>query len=416
MRILQVIGSLAARYGGPSTACPALCRALAEAGHEVVIYTTDAGVARRKETPLDRPVRKDGYEIRYFPAWRHPREFKISTGLFAGLRAELSGFDVVHIYSYYGFWVWAAVRTCCERGVPFLLHPHGSLDPFLLGRHSIRKGIYARTIGERCWGRAAGLLFNSEEERRLALGGRSASSKKTSPPSFVVPVGIEPEWFEEPGYAAEERVRQLLPNCTESPESEWIVFFGRLDFKKGLDLLVRAFAELARRRPLVRLILAGPESPGYAAKVRGWLDREGLLDRATFTGPLEGRARVALVRRARLLALLSYSENFGQVVAEAMAARVPVVISNRVNISGDIAAARAGIVVPCDASRAANAMQTVLDDSAGAEQMGERGRVWAERYWTWPVVAEQMLAAYASVIGRAPESAPAVVLAGHARS
>ncbi len=81
MRILQVIGSLAPRYGGPSTACPALCRALVEAGHEVVIYTTDAGVQRREDAPLDRSVHQDGYEIRYFRAWRHPREFKVSMDL-----------------------------------------------------------------------------------------------------------------------------------------------------------------------------------------------------------------------------------------------------------------------------------------------------------------------------------------------
>ena len=226
MRILQVIGSLASRYGGPSTACPALCRALAEAGHQAVIYTTDAGVERREDAPLDRSVHKDGYEIRYFSAWRHPREFKFSMALLAGLKQGVSGFDAVHIYSYYGFWVWAAARICRERGVPYLLHPHISLDPFLLGRYSLRKRIYARAIGNRCWSGAAGLLFNSEEERRLACGGETASRGKNSPPSFVVPVGTERERFEEPDSGAEERVRQMLPGGRESEEREWIVFLA----------------------------------------------------------------------------------------------------------------------------------------------------------------------------------------------
>lgn len=397
MRILQVIGSLAPRYGGPSTACPALCRALAEAGHEVVVYTTDAGAERREDAPLDGAVHKDGYQVRYFPAWRHPREFKVSPDLLAGLREGVPHFNVAHIYSYYGYWVWAAVQACQERGVPYLLHPHGSLDPFLLGRHPIRKRVYARAIGDRCWSGAAGLLFNSEEERRLTLGSVNAPPGRNSPPSYVVPVGVEPEWFEDPGAPADERVQQRFPQFREFAEPEWIVFFGRLDFKKGLDLLVRAFAEVARRRPLAHLVLAGPESPGYGAKIRNWLEREGMLDRATFTGPLEGRERVAMVRRARMLALLSYSENFGQVVAEAMAARVPVVISDRVNICRNVASAGAGFVVPCDASRAASAMETLLDDPAAARRMGERGRVWAECHWRWATVVQQMVSAYESI-------------------
>jgi glycosyltransferase involved in cell wall biosynthesis len=413
MRILQVIGSLAPSQGGPSTACPALCRALAEAGHEVVIYTTNAGVTRGEDAPLGRPVHKDGYKVHYFSAWPHPRKFKISTDLLAGLRRGVSGFDAVHVYSYYDYCVSAVARSCWESGVPYLLHPHGSLDPFILRRHSIRKRIYARVIGNRCWRRAAGVLFNSEEERRLVLGREVADPVRDEPKSFVVPVGIEPEWFDDPGPDSEERVLRMLPN---NGEREWIVFFGRLDFKKGLDLLVRAFADVARRRPAAHLVLAGPESPGYGAKVRRWLDREGMQHRATFVGLLQGPERVALVRRARMLALLSYSENFGQVVAEAMAARVPVVISDRVNISPEIEAAQAGIVVPCDAGRAANAIQALLDDPITARQMGERGRLWAERHWTWPAVAEQMLAVYSSMTGHSRASEPAAALASTGRS
>ena len=397
MRILQVIGSLAPRYGGPSTACPALCRALAAAGHDVAIYATDAGAPRAEDAPLDHIVRKDGHEIRVFSAWRHPREFKVSPALSAALERSVREFDVVHIYSYYGHWVWAAAQACRSRGTPYLLHPHGSLDPFLLRRHAIRKRLYATAIGDRCWSGAAALLFNSEEERRLAFGRTAGYRESDSPPSFVVPVGIEPEWFEEPDSDAFERVRRML---ADAYDRDSIVFFGRIDFKKGLDLLVRAFAIVALRNPRAHLILAGPESEGFGAKVRRWLDRNKLLDRATFTGLVEGRDRVALLRRARMLVLLSYSENFGQVVAEAMAARVPVVISDRVNIFPEIESAQAGIVVPCDERRAAAAMQSLLDDPNGARQMGERGKLWAERHWAWPVVAAQMSHVYASIAAR----------------
>ena len=402
MRILQVIGSLAPRYGGPSTACPALCRALVEAGHEVTIYTTNASM-KLEDSPLDRIVSRDGYAIRFFPAWRQPREFKISPELLAGLKQAVSHFDAVHIYSYCGSLGFGRGASCWGHGPPYLLHPHGSLDPFLLKRHTVRSDS-TRMQSAIVSGTASLASCSIRRGARRVLGGEISDLQRDSPRSSSFGSTSSPNGLRNRDASAEERVRQMLPTFEESAEAEWIVFFGRIDFKKGLDLLVRAFAEVARRRPHAHLIIAGPEGPGYGAKVRRWLDREGMLPRVTFTGPLQGLERVALLRRARMLALLSYSENFGQVVAEAMAARVPVVISDRVNIWCEIEAAQSGIVVPCDACEAANAMQTLLEDPSGARQMGERGKLWAERNWTWPIVARQMALAYASLTGNAYHS------------
>jgi glycosyltransferase involved in cell wall biosynthesis/SAM-dependent methyltransferase len=395
MRILQVIGSLAPRYGGPSTSCPALCRALSQSGHDVTVYTTDADGAGRMDVPVDQPVLANGFRVLHFPAWPRPREFKVSPRLSAALERTASGFDVVHVYSYYGHWVWAAARTCRASGTPYLLHPHGSLDPFLLRRRSLRKRAYARVIGNACWRSAAGILFNSAEEMRLAVGARPArGASSVEPRRFVVPCGVDEEWFRAPDAAAERRIAQRLDqlgNCS------LVIYFGRIDFKKGLDLLAAAFGAVARGNRKARLVLAGPESPGYGAKVREWLRDAGVLDRTTFLGPLAGADRVALLRRARLVALLSYSENFGQVVAEAMTAGAPVVISDRVNTWPEIERAGAGIVVPCESGAAASAIETLLADPAAARAMGARGREWVEKNWTWPRVAGEILEVYSAI-------------------
>jgi glycosyltransferase involved in cell wall biosynthesis/SAM-dependent methyltransferase len=389
MRILQVIGSLASRYGGPSTACPALCRALARDGHDVTVYTTDADGAGRLKVPLDRPVLADGFRIRYFSAWPHPREFKLSPGLSAALERTAGDFDVVHVYSYYGHWVWAAARACRARGTPYLLHPHGSLDPFLLRRRSLRKRAYARFIGRACWTDASGILFNSAEELRLATGANTAGPRR-----FVVPCGVDDEWFRPPEPAAERHIAQQLEHLGNSP---LVVYFGRIDFKKGLDLLAAAFGIVARNNRKARLVLAGPESPGYGVRVQAWLQDAGVLERTAFLGPLAGADRITLLRRARAVVLLSYSENFGQVVAEAMAAGTPVVISDRVNIWPEIERAGAGIVVPCESGAAARAIETLLADTAEAREMGARGRQWVETNWTWPKVAGEILEVYTAI-------------------
>ncbi|MGB6432400.1 MAG: glycosyltransferase [Candidatus Acidiferrales bacterium] len=395
MRILQVIGSLAPRYGGPSISCPALCRALAQRGHQVTIYATDADGPLRMHVPLEQPQVVDGFRIRYFSAWAHPREFKVAPSLAGALARTVGEFDVVQISSYYGHWVWAAARACRARGTPYLLHPHGSLDPFLLRHRPLRKRVYARLVGNTCWSRAAGILFNSAEEMRLATGsGTAQSAAPAGPRGFIVPGGVDEEWFREPVPDADQRMAQKLQHLGNSP---LVVYFGRIDFKKGLDLLARAFGAVARANRKARLVLAGPESPGYGAKVQAWLRDAGVLDRTTFLGPLQGSERVALLRRARLLALLSYSENFGNVVAEAMAAGAAVVISDRVNIWPEIARAEAGIVVPCEAEAATRAIETLLEDPETARRMGAHGRAWVEQNWTWPAVAEKTLEVYAEI-------------------
>ena len=141
---------------------------------------------------------------------------------------------------------------------------------------------------------------------------------------------------------------------------------GRINFKKGLDILARAFAQIARNREDLHLVLAGPDSEGYGRKVRRWLADGGALKKATFTGSLEGEERLAVMQQAELFALPSYTENFGGVVTEAMASRVPVVISDQVNIWPDVLKAGAGLVVPCDAEATAQALRTVVGAASAA--------------------------------------------------
>ncbi|MCX5892045.1 MAG: glycosyltransferase, partial [Deltaproteobacteria bacterium] len=117
---------------------------------------------------------------------------------------------------------------------------------------------------------------------------------------------------------------------------------GRINFKKGLDLLVQALAQVVRRRPDVHLVVAGPDNDGWGARVKDWLKAAGISDYATFTGRLLGEEKPAALRDARMFVLPSYSENFGLAVVEALACGLPVVISDQVNIWREVEAAGAG--------------------------------------------------------------------------
>ena len=387
LRILHVIASLAPRYGGPSQVCLELCGELARRGEQVSIYTTDIDGGGRLDVPLGRPVRTDGVEVRYFPV-QSPRRYVMSWPLARALREAVPRQDVVHLHSLYLFPPTAAAYYCRRAGVPYLLRPHGTLDPYLYRRHRARKWLYERLVEWRNLERAAALHFTTLEEAELTRPLRLSTR------GVVVAPGVHLERYRRDGSG-------VPPPWPERPGRRVVLFLGRINFKKGLDLLARAFGDLARQRADVHLVLAGPDDDGYGATVRRWLGEAGVLERCTIAGMQVGAAKLAALHRADVFVLPSYSENFGVTVVEAMACGLPVVVSDRVNIWREIAEARAGLVVPPDAGRISRALAAVLDhpDRAG---MAERGRRLVAERFTWPAAGARMLDVYHEIVDRTP--------------
>jgi glycosyltransferase involved in cell wall biosynthesis len=176
------------------------------------------------------------------------------------------------------------------------------------------------------------------------------------------------------------------------------LFLGRLDFKKGLDLLSRAFGEIARKHADVHLVIAGPDEMGCIKQMRTWLAEEGILDRVTFTGMLSGKDKLAAFNDADVFVLSSYTENFGVALIEAMACGMPVVISDRVNIWREIAAAEAGLVTKCDVDDIYRGMSILINDRELKVKLGRNARgLVAERY-TWDKNIDLMIDVYAKII------------------
>ena len=400
MRILQVVATLAPRYGGPSVACPELSRELARQGHTVSIFTSDVDGRGNLDVPLDRPLVKDGVEIRYFHGWsRLGGKYTFSPGLWRALGENVANFDIVQVWSVYSFSTAAASYWCRKRGVPYIVFPHGSLDPYLRRRNRPRKWFCTKLLAERDYRKASAVLFNTSEEMRLASDWSGLQTQPNGnghmPKRFVVPIGLHPRWFEEPDPAAGERFRHKFPALMGR---RLVVYFGRINFKKGLDILAPAFAQVARKYEDLQLVLAGPGDEDYVRKVRRWLAEGGVLEKTTFTGALANEDRFTVLQQAEVFALPSYTENFGQVVCEAMASGVPVVISDQVNIWPEVARSEAGLVVPCDADATAQALRNILDDPARGRQMGRNGRNWVAEHLPWRVVGAQMVSAYEEIV------------------
>jgi glycosyltransferase involved in cell wall biosynthesis len=384
MRILHVIASLAPRYGGPSKVLPEMCTALAARGHDVEVFTTNIDGPSTLPVPVGVPQALGGATVTYFGAhW--PRSYKSSLGLARALHDRVDSFDVVHIHSLYLFHT-AAAALCARRcRVPYVIRPHGTLDPYHRARHRGRKAVQELLIERRNLDRAAAIHCTSLAEKA------AIEPLRFRAPCLVVPLGVD--------------VAEVEPAAgAEAVETALVTFLGRLTPKKGLDILLDAFAQVGSSRPDAHLTIAGPDDEGLGRRLHERARRLGLQSRVSLPGAVTGRAKDDLLRRSSVVVLPSKDENFGVSVVEAMAVGVPVVITNGVAIHHEVAEAGAGLVVSRTPASVASAVLRLLDDPAWRRRLGERGRRLVQTTFAWPGIAARLEEMYDAVT-----TAPATV-------
>jgi glycosyltransferase involved in cell wall biosynthesis len=388
MKILHVIATLSARSGGPSAAVIGLCRALADRGHELDVYTTNLDGRGSSAVELGTRTLVGGVPVTHF-AGHWPRSFSTSFGLGLALHRTIRTFDIVHVHSLYQFHTLVAGVLCRRHRIPYLVRPHGTLDPYHRARHPGRKALYDILFERRHLNSAAGIHVTSEAERDAVEGlGLRA-------PCFVVPHGVEPVDPPSPRATAE-----LLERHLELSGRTLVTFLGRLTPKKGLDILIEAFATVAATDTRAHLVVAGPDDEGLGARARTQSAALGVADRVSFLGLVTGGAKGALLQQSSVFVLPSADENFGVSVFEAMAASLPVVVTPGVATHAQIAAAGAGTVVARNPDAIADAIAALLADRPRALQVGENGRRLVAEAYSWPTAAERLEEIYVGAVGR----------------
>ncbi len=182
------------------------------------------------------------------------------------------------------------------------------------------------------------------------------------------------------------------------PKILLILFLGRINFVKGLDLLIPAFAQVAKAFPTARLAIVGPDNDGYLSNVYQWCAEYGVQDQVFFVDILDRDEVIQAYVDANVFVLPSYTENFGVTVVEAMACQCPVVLSNQVNIWQQIVHEDAGIVVNLIPSEIADSISYLLKNKDRAQAMAIRGRLVAEKYYSWESIVEKLSVVYREVI------------------
>ena len=309
-----------------------------------------------------------------------PRAWLTSWPLKQGLERLVPEADVVHIHSLYLylFHCWSAGTLCRKLGIPYIVRPHGTLDPYIRRRHRWRKLAMELWFQNQVLRDAAAIHYTSAEERRLA------EPFVRGAPGSVVPLGLDLADYAHlppPG-----SFRALYPETGARPI---LLFLSRLNFKKGLDILIEAAAHVVAAGIDAHLVIAGPDG-GMEAAARRWVAQAGLAPRTTFTGMLTGRAKLAAFRDASLFVLPSSSENFGIAVVEAMACGTPVLVSDRVNIWREIVEDGAGVAEPPKAHRFAAAALRLMRDEPLRLAMGRAARDCVARRYQWRDIAAEL--------------------------
>lgn len=385
MRILHVSPTYipAWRYGGPIRSVHGLCAGLARRGHEVHVFTTNVDGPGDSEVPLGEPVALDGVMVWYYPS-RHLRRLYWSPQMASALAEQVRRFEMLHLHSLFNWPPWGAARAAQAARVPYLVAPRGMLVKELVARKSsLLKTVWLACIERKTLEQAAGIHATSplEIEDAEKFGYRF-------PPFYVVPNGVESEALTSDGSDPSSHIRDL---CAGPP---YILFMGRVHWKKGLDRLLRALSLLDR----INLVITGNDEEGYRPGLEELARELGIAERIIHTGPVQGADKQALLSHARLLVLPSYSENFGNVVIEAMAAGRPVVVTPEVGLAAMVRETGAGLVSEGDPEHLSGVLAQILGDPDGADRMGRLGRDAVRKQFTWDAVASRMEQVYEEVL------------------
>jgi len=338
VRVLNVISSVNPSGGGTTEAIKQLGQVLLHQGHTVEVACLDAPNSSWLKTfPLKihalGPGRSDYKYSKHFVPW---------------LRRNAAHYDVVivnGIWQYSSFGVWLALHSFRKRGShtpPYFVFTHGMLDPWFKRTYPLKhlkKWLYWPWAEYRVLRDAQAVLFTCEEERILARD--SFWLYKCN--EIVVNFGTAAPT----GDPAVQR-QTFLSQFPELRHKRLLLFLSRIHIKKGCDLLIEAFAKVAGAEDSLHLVIAGPDQTGWQAELQKQAKKLGIAQKIAWTGMLSGDLKWGAVYAAEVLVLPSHQENFGIVVAEAMACGVPVLISNKVNIWREVAADGAGLVANDD--------------------------------------------------------------------
>lgn len=370
MRILHVVRSLDAAQGGVPAAAAHMAHALGAEGHDVTIATT---VLHRSSKEIEQLATTIGERVDIKSFVRSGLPYDHSVQLARWCRRVMDDFELVEAHGVFDYPCWKAAELARKSKCRLLIHAHGSLDPFDLRKHHRLKTLVGPTLIRRNLDYASAIMVTTAREG-AAL--EAFGSRTTIRP---IPLPYRPNG--RVGNA--ERFRQKH----NIPDGPLLLFFGRLDYKKGLKHLVDARELLGRDEIGLTFVLGGDNSSAYAQALIADVDARGLKAEVIFPGHLDEADKADGLAAATAFALVSDNENYGLVLVEAARAGLPMLLSDQVYVEAELRAAGAALVVSRDGAAIAAALRVLMNDPAQLHRMSVSARRAAHDLYDWQTVA-----------------------------
>lgn len=388
MKILHIVPTYfpACRQGGPISSVHYLNKWLVKKGVDVTVYTTNIDGPCVLDVPLNQLVNVDDVKVFYFPVTFRPWQYSYSLHRF--LAKNVDNFDAVHITSTFLAASTLGAYYSKKFNKPYIISPRGNLMIEPLSGSSLKKKIYLFLVENRNLAAASLIHFTVEAEKEEYLKAGLPFKK-----AVVIPNGLDTEEFNKRPHFGFFRKKFGIGD-----NKKIVLFIGHLNWIKGFDTLIPAFAEVVKKNPDAILVLVGGDEKRYKKEIEKLIETKKLRNQVLFTGVLIGDDKIAVFQDSDVFVMPSYSESFGMAIVEAMYFRLPVVITESVGIAPSVKKATTGLVIKKNEKQLAEAMLRILNNPDLAKKMGENGRKLIETEFFISAVAEKFIKAYNDII------------------
>jgi glycosyltransferase involved in cell wall biosynthesis len=387
VKVLHVIPSISPELGGPSLVVISLVQALRDLGIEAEIVTTNDNAGALFDIPLNQKVDYKGVPIWFLPRFEPPlKEFIFSTALTGWLWQNLREYQLIHNHYLFSYAPTCAAVIARHFNLPYIIRPIGQLEPWALNQSQWKKKIYTFLIEHRNLQKASAIHCTSKREAE------DVRHFGIQTPTITLPLGVKM-----PPYISQAKLK-LRQQYNINPDVPIVLFLSRLHKKKRPDLLIESLSQLARKDYNFHLVLAGSGELDYLNYLKKLVSSLGLSDQTSFTGFVSGVEKDLVLQGSDLFVLPSFSENFGVAIAEAMAAGLPVVLTPGIQISEEVAAADAGLVVEGEVEPLASAIAQLLTSVDLREKMGQKGKQLVRDRYSWEGIAQELIKHYSAII------------------